>query len=80
MTPVARARSPSEISQWSVSDQSDWVSVKDRLPEPDKEVLVFAKDKIWIASYSVNGWAILMNIKLGNVSHWMELPSTDSIM
>ena len=71
MNPVSPV---SAASCWSVSDQSAWVSVKDRMPEQGKEVLVFSKEKIWIASYSVNGWEVLLGVKIGNVSHWAYLP------
>ena len=39
-------------AEWQ-SKQSPWISVKERLPEPDKEVLLYDKNSIW---HYVIGW------------------------
>jgi len=57
-----------------------WISVKERLPENDKMVLIFDDkdnldfgiyDQRWIAYFN-----IYRNIKSWEVTHWMPLPES----
>ena len=51
----------------------EWISVKDRLPNPFESVLVFRDGKISIDYNEGNGWfAYDFNGK--RVTHWMPLP------
>ena len=55
---------------------SEWISVKDRLPEPFKDCLVY--DDLGIGGgswYPIGGW-ILWGSDEDNapVTHWMSLP------
>lgn len=54
----------------------DWISVKDRLPEPTVEVLAFhSPDRVidfsWV--YGDGSWAFERS--RGLVTHWMPLPA-----
>lgn len=55
---------------------SEWISIKDRLPENDALVLVCqqdVKDAATFIAFFINGrWAILNNEF--TVTHWMPLP------
>jgi hypothetical protein len=62
----------------------EWISVKDRLPEFDKTVLVFLKgfsacgfsikDSIKPGVLSIDrGW-LVDNFMVGNITHWQPLP------
>lgn len=53
---------------------SEWISVKDRLPEPEvKEVLVWDKEESSVCPCnSFGGWKRLLSFKY--ISHWMPLP------
>lgn len=76
-------------AQWQ-SKQSPWISVKERLPEPDKEVLLYDKNAIrhyvigWLRRHkgynkgmwaSINGW-----VEDKDITHWMSIPSFDEIL
>lgn len=59
---------------------SEWVSVSDRLPQKFVPVLVFVSNKIIVGEYygeENGGWA--NHLALEPTTHWMELPSVDSI-
>jgi hypothetical protein len=55
----------------------EWISVKDRLPEKDVEVLVWDGYNRFIAYFSGTmwdsgyGWDMMVNV---TVTHWMPLP------
>lgn len=64
---------------------SDWISVKDRLPDDNEPVLVYTKDgAMSVCSLVVaNAFANLKNLKVwednngyyvSDVTHWMLLP------
>ena len=70
----------------------EWISVKDRLPEDQEEVLVIVSGKsrknitlaaaYELAEYDpVNGWILEMwpEWKGAVVTHWMPLPSTEGL-
>ena len=52
-----------------------WISVKERLPEDDDDVLILICGKIIGAGYRINGkWKSLAKAKAPVVTHWMPLP------
>ena len=52
-----------------------WISVKDRLPEDDDDVLIRIYGKIIGVGYRINGkWKSLSMVKTPVVTHWMPLP------
>ena len=60
----------------------EWISVKDRLPEPYTEVAVIYHETSDIDSYAIaccnvfNNWICdLLSFHLPNVTHWMPLPA-----
>lgn len=63
-----------------MSDKSGWISVKDRLPETDAEVLIYTS---W-GSYNIgnygyhdpNVWSSeeIYAYEDGEIAHWMPLP------
>lgn len=63
----------------------EWISVKDRLPEPETDVLAFRYDHISIFTYRYNRRGILKFMYMDDsgywcevfapeVTHWMPLP------
>lgn len=69
----------------SVPDYPRWISVKKRLPEETEDVLVWCELDVYIGFYhSTSGWWRQnidedISCTLKNVTHWMPLPSTESI-
>ncbi len=59
---------------------SEWINVKDKLPELYETVLVYTKDSINIVKRTDpkdgNIWDVIAK---ECITHWMHLPSTDSI-
>ena len=60
---------------------SEWISVKDRLPEPGRYVACIAKRNPFsrfmpmVARIEKNGWANLITEQyISEVTHWMPLP------
>ena len=63
----------------SIEDaQPKWISVKDRLPEDDRNVLVYDDHDIqfWVAWHdeSNNKWYTQEGDRVYGVTHWMPLP------
>lgn len=70
---------------------SEWISVKDRLPEPFVSVLIFVPSEpspIFEAYYVSNGVFNATNIMHGNygrlkcsdvVTHWMSMPEPPEV-
>ena len=65
---------------------SEWISVKDRLPDDDELVLVYTKDGVTSVCSLViaNAFANLKNLKVwednngyyvSDVTHWQKLPN-----
>lgn len=69
-------------AEWQ-SEQSPWISVKERLPEPDKEVLLYDKNPIrhyvigWLRKdkgYNKGMWALSNGwIEDKDITHWMPI-------
>jgi hypothetical protein len=62
---------------------SEWISVKDRLPDEDGKVIVHCpsadpdKPLIAMAWYDPRGfgWSLLPEVWIRAIRHWMPLPS-----
>ena len=53
----------------------EWISVKDRLPEDDDDVLILIYGKVIGVGYRINGkWKSIAKAKAPVVTHWMSLP------
>lgn len=61
----------------------NWVSVKDRLPAKDEEVLIYYVSeikhlvlfkKVTTAFFEEDGWRLFSDTYADHVSHWMPLP------
>lgn len=69
-------------AEWQ-SKQSPWVSVKERLPEENKEYLVVLDNRvIYVAQYNKNNksWLIYGTGYTYNVVAYMPIPSFDEIL
>lgn len=65
------------------SKQSPWISVKERLPEEDKEYLVVLDNRVvYVAQYNKNNksWLIYGTGYTYNVVAYMPIPSFDEIL
>jgi len=53
-----------------------WISVKDRLPENDNEVLIVASGEVTTAFYEAGdfGWSYGTTGYETTITHWMPLP------
>ena len=55
----------------------EWISVKDRLPEEDKEVLAYNGAYVFIAAYTTNPtkyWYTISRSAMRTVTYWMPIP------
>lgn len=59
----------------------NWISVKDRLPDDDREVLAFDGEYVFIAHFEGDGWVVYVQAEDDclyqqsvKVSHWIPLP------
>lgn len=85
--PNGRFNCTSEVSfiagaEWQ-SKQSPWVSVKERLPEENKEYLVVLDNRVvYVAQYNKNNksWLIYGTGYTYNVVAYMPIPSFDDIL
>ena len=76
-------------AEWQAK-QSPWISVEERLPEPDKEVLLYDKNSIWHyvigwlrrdKGYNKGMWALSNGwVEDKDITHWMPIPSFDEIL
>ena len=58
--------------------QGEWISVRDRLPKVDVDVLVYANDEIFIAFLGYdNDWLYYEDVSSEEfpVEYWMPLPA-----
>lgn len=57
---------------------AEWISVKDKLPEDDRNVLVYDDHDIqfWVAWHDEchNNWYTQEGDRVYGVTHWMPLP------
>ena len=58
--------------------QTEWISVKDRMPEEDVRVIVYSSIKTIGIAYQINDmWFtkdLLMSSPCNKITHWMPLP------
>ena len=59
----------------------EWISVKERLPKPGEEVLVFIGPSMEVKHYvpddGVHAWGWYPNgVPIRNSTHWMPLPKS----
>lgn len=69
-------------AEWQ-SKQSPWISVKERLPEENKEYLVVLDNRVvYVAQYNKNNksWLIYGTGYTYNVVAYMPIPSFDDIL
>lgn len=69
-------------AEWQ-SKQSPWISVKERLPEENKEYLVVLDNRVvYVAQYNKNNksWLIYGTGYTYNVVAYMPIPSCDDIL
>lgn len=76
-------------AEWQAK-QSSWISVNERLPEPDKEVLLYDKNAIrhyvigWLRrhkGYNKGMWASINGcVEDKDITHWMSIPSFNEIL
>ena len=71
-------------SEWALANQ--WISVKDELPKPGEEVLLFEKNSIrpyeigWIREKQENHksiWVLQNGCVVFEVTHWMRIPKLE---
>ena len=56
----------------------EWISVKDRLPEPKEKAICLNRDgEMMIGIYTAWGW--MFPCYFGEPTHWMPLPSTEGL-
>ncbi len=56
---------------------SNWISVEDRLPKSNNDVIVFTEtDEIEIGNYFCSNW---LTSSYGKVLYWMPLPNKPNI-
>ena len=60
-------------------EATEWISVKDRLPETGKRVLTYADNGAMFAAHLDGYWYIdtgemYYSTPLANITHWMPLP------
>lgn len=56
---------------------AEWISVKDRLPEDEEEVLIYEVGEMYIATYTIKLFFTDYNednVAIHHPSHWMPLP------
>ena len=63
----------------------EWISVDDRLPEDDSDVLAYSRNgeecRIYPANYAKGVWfdCIFTTPATDTTTHWMPLPSTEGL-
>lgn len=51
----------------------EWISVKDRLPENEKHVLITGNNTVYVGYYFYDSWTDLDG-RTVSISHWQPLP------
>lgn len=62
---------------FNVEPAMQWISVKDRLPEDEEEVLIYEVGEMYIATYTIKLFFTDFNednVAIRHPSHWMPLP------
>nr|DAV30849.1 MAG TPA: Protein of unknown function (DUF551) [Caudoviricetes sp.] len=63
-----------EIRLFNHGVQDGWISVKDRLPDTDRKVLVYDLNSgCYVMSRRGNEWNVLPTLR-PRITHWRELP------
>lgn len=60
----------------------DWISIEDRLPEDNTEVLIWHKGECQICLWETSSWFDELRVddpKPEDVTHWMPLPDPPTI-
>lgn len=62
-----------------MSMEMNWIPVEDRVPDSQKNVLVWCGCYVDVASYQRGGFWVFgrdtgFGFELGSVTHWMEMP------
>jgi len=52
----------------------EWISVEDRLPEPDSECIVYDGDDVFGDGYYADEFIRLEGFVLYGITHWQPLP------
>ena len=71
--------STSNLRERTKMKPSEWISVKDRLPEMFTDVMVYTDrygGRIEFAHIGIQGWIHNGAILIPSVTHWMPLPET----
>lgn len=71
----------STIDHESLRPKEEWISVKDRLPKPQTEVLAFRRGIMYFAWYDneIGKWSSDEWGLLDAVTHWMPLPEPPEV-
>lgn len=58
-----------------------WISVEERMPEDDGDVLLVIDSEIGLGYYSIyfDEWVDYTRTDVNHVTHWMPLPSTEGL-
>lgn len=63
-----------DLHEWIMEHMEPrWISVKDKLPEDDREYIVFNGNHALIATYWGDGEWIMDSYAIRDVTHWMPL-------
>lgn len=70
-----------DVDPESLWPTAHWISVKDRLPKPQTEVLAFRRGIMYLALYDneIGRWASNEWGFLDAVTHWMPLPEPQEV-
>ena len=50
-----------------------WISVKDRMPENDDEILISGNGYVWVGYYREDSFWTDQNMPIRNITHWMPI-------
>ena len=70
-------KSKLSTSQNTVSNEGEWISVKDRLPEEYEMVLIWAEKSPYISTYTKNEWLLDLQVlaisEQNKITHWKSI-------